>query len=350
MPREEILHYWRILKKRLWLIALLTLVTVGTIFFQQYTADPVYTAAVRFQITEPPRGDANLFSGYRVPYIRDELPFVKGNFLNVLTSGSVARQVIEKLDLQSVSSDDVISNIETEEITDSDFVLVRVSASDPQLAADLANALLEEALRQYGQLRADSVTMSKELISVELEASWQKLQQSEESFIAFKIENHVGSLTGMITEQQELLRTLRLWRDESSAKGLDDRAQNYDHLIARREAELQNLVRLSAEYGALEADVQHAQRAYNLLLEKETEVRLTESEALGVGFIQVLGEARLPSGPNSPYNYKVLAFGLVVSLALGVALAFIWAFLASAKTAEEELEEPESVVQGIAKV
>jgi uncharacterized protein involved in exopolysaccharide biosynthesis len=208
---------------------------------------------------------------------------------------------------------------------------------------------MEEALRQYGQLRAGSATASKEFIGAELEASQGDLEEAQEALMAFKIENRVGSLSGMVYEQQELISDLRMRRDDARASKQLDEATRYDQLIAQREAELQDLVRLSISYDALEANVKQAQETYDFLLEKQTEAKLTENEVMAVGYIQVLGEARPPAGPVSPYNYKLLAMGVIVSLAVGVVLAFVWAFVESAAGSEKK-QRGDQPVQGAAEV
>jgi uncharacterized protein involved in exopolysaccharide biosynthesis len=344
MSLEEILTYWRIVWKRVPLIALLVLVTVGTIFLQQYTADRVYQASVRFQITAPPPSDVTLYKGFSAPKLREEIAFMRGNFANVITSGSVARQVIADLGLEGMKSNEITSNIEIEDIEGSDLTKVQVSAGDPQLVADIANAVMDVALQQYGQLRARSATMSRQFIAAESETTRQELQQAQDALIAFKIENRIGSLDGMISEQQELLSGLRSRRDDAWATGSQDKAHNFDQLIAQREAELQDLVRLSAQYEILQADVRQIRDTYDFLLTKQTEAKLTENETLTVGFIQVLGEASPPSRPVSPYNFKILALGGMVSLALGVVIAFVWEFIASATMSKEKRGDQE--VQG----
>ena len=192
---------------------------------------------------------------------------------------------------------------------------------------------------------AGSATMSNQFIAAELEVSRQEVQAAQEALIAFQVENRIGSLKGMINEQQELLRTLRLWRDEAWARGTPEQVEKFNQALIQREAELQDLVRLSAEYEALEADVQQAQGAYDFLLGKETEAKLTENEALAVGFIQVLGEATPPLRPISPYNFKILALGGIVSLGLAVVIAFLWDVIAPVTPSEEEEGREEPVVR-----
>ena len=73
--------------------------------------------------------------------------------------------------------------------------------------------------------------------------------------------------------------------------------------------------------------VRQADTLYNYLLDKETEAKLKENEALHLSFVQVLGPARPPSHPLPPINFKILALGAVISLILGVGLAFLWEYL-----------------------
>jgi diguanylate cyclase (GGDEF)-like protein len=346
MSFDEIWFYWRILKKRLWLIALLTISTVGTIIFLQYGAEPVYRASLEFQITSPPPGDVTLYEGSRLRSAADDISSIREGFLNVLTSGTVIRQAIAELDLRGMRAQDVASNITSEEIPGSDLNQVKVSANDPQLAADLANGLVEKGLEYYGELRARGLTITREFIEKELAVLRQELQDAEEELITLKIEHRIGSLDQMIQQQQELLRNLRLNRDQALAKGLASEAQKYDELIIQREEELQDLVRQSATYNALEAEVQQKRDTYDFLLQKQAEAKLTENEALGVGFIQVLSPAQPPSRPVAPLKLQIVVLGGVVSLALGVVIALVWESITSqepaAKAVQLNIIDPET--------
>ncbi|MBW2037939.1 MAG: hypothetical protein JRI41_10805, partial [Deltaproteobacteria bacterium] len=106
-------------------------------------------------------------------------------------------------------------------------------------------------------------------------------------------------------------------------EGDGGKAAQYDRIIAEREIELQNLIHLSTKYETLQTAVEQAQATYNLLLAKETEAKLKENEILNVGFIQALGEAQEPTLPVSPLNPTIIALGSVVSLTLGIMLAFV---------------------------
>jgi uncharacterized protein involved in exopolysaccharide biosynthesis len=344
MSIEELLIYWRIIKKRLWLIGLLCGATLGTILVISLTADSVYQSSIKFQVTAPPPEDVSLYKGYSTGKTREEIAITRGNFVNVLTSSAVAWDAVRELGVESqVTGDELKANTLVEDVEDSDLTMITVTAKDPQLAADLLNKLFEMGLRQYGQMLARSATTTREFISSQLETTGLELEQAKEALTTFQIENKVGRLNGAIDSQQDLLRSLRLERDRAWAQGDMERAAQYDKLIAQREVELQNIIHLSVEYEALQTAVDQAEATYSLLLAKETEAKLKENEILQVGFIQALDEARKPSRPISPLRPAIIALGGVVSLTIGIMLAFILeyveAFQASDRSAADKSED-----------
>jgi len=327
MNLEDLLIYWRILRKRLWLIGLLVGTTIGTMLVVMYIAEPVYEASVRFQVRTPPSGDVVLFGEFKQPTAREEIAYAHSEFVDVLTSLAVAWDVVEELGLEDLRGNELATRITVEDVQGSTLTKVSVSANDPQLAADLVNTLMRLALRRYGEIRARSATMAREFIQQQLEIVGQQLDQAEQELIAFKIEHKVGGLDGLIASQQGLIRSLNLERDQALATGQTSVAAAYDRLIAEREAELQQLIGLSTTYTQLERTVDQLQGTYGLLLEKETEAQLKENEILNVSFIQVIGEARVPSKPKPPIRWSTVALGGVVSLITGIMIAFVWEYV-----------------------
>ena len=60
----DFLIYLNIIRKRLWLIILLLIVTVSGIVFISTTADPVYRASVRLQVVASEPQEVALFSSF----------------------------------------------------------------------------------------------------------------------------------------------------------------------------------------------------------------------------------------------------------------------------------------------
>jgi len=326
MSLEDILIYWRVVWKRIWLIGLLIGSTIGTMLLMMYTAKPVYVASVRFQVRTPPSSDVTLFSGFRAPSAQEEIAYTRAEFIDVLTSLAVAWDVVEELGV-NMQGEDLHERITVEDIANSTLTKVSVSADDPQLAADLVNKLIEVALQRYGQIRAQPATMARQFIQQQLEIVGKDLDQAEQDLVMFQVEHKVGVLDTLISSQQSLIRSLNLERDQALAEGRTEAAAAYDRLIARREAELQEQIQLSTTYSDLVRKVNQLQGTYNLLLEKQTEATLKENEILSVSFIQVIGEARVPTKPKPPIRWSIVALGGVVSLITGVMGAFIWEYV-----------------------
>jgi len=322
MGEQDLLAYLRIIKKRLWIIILLMVVTVGTIVAVFLTAKPVYSATVRFLVTAPPSSNVSLYGEFRQPTMREEINYARANFVEVLRSGTVAWQTVDDLGI-AMRGGELLSRVTIKETEGSEFVNLTVTSDTAEEAQLLANTLVQNALRYYGAVRASSVTNSLGFISIQLEQTQREMEEAERRLLQFQIENHMGDLDSEILSVQALIRALRLERDQAEAEDSGDKVASYDRLIAEREIELQDLLLLSTEYAELKAALSRATSLYNLLLDKEAEARLKENEIQNVGFVQIVEPARKPGSPKSPFNAKVVILGAVGSLIVGVLLSFL---------------------------
>jgi uncharacterized protein involved in exopolysaccharide biosynthesis len=326
MDVRELIIYWHIIKKRLWLIALLVATTGAGIVGFSFTQPPVYEATVRFQVTALPPEDVTLYQAARGGQYREEIAYTENNLTDLITSLEVAWNTVEEMGLQ-MKGRELQERVVVEESPGSDFVSVTVTAEDPKLAADLVNTLISVALRRYGELNAYPITMAREFISNQVEQARQDLLAAQADMTRFQIESKVGTLESSISAQHALIRSLALAHDQALAEGNRQEAANYEEIITERQLELQELIQLSSEYATLEAQVRQLQSTYNFLLQKETEARLKENEAFNLGFVQVLGAAQAPNEPEPRVRVSILALGLLVSLVIGLAIAFVWEYL-----------------------
>lgn len=334
MDIQDLVTYWRVIRKRLWLIGLLVSVTVGTILIVSYTAKPVYKATVLFQVTAPPPAEVTLFTEFRYPSSREEIGYATNNFIEVVQSESVAWQAIEALNLDT-DAEELLERVSIERVQNSDLIKLSVTADSSRLAANLANTLMQTALEYYGELRAQSFRGSREFISQQLAEVSAELNEARNALIQFQMENKVGSLDALIDSQQDLIRQLSFERDQALAEGNSALASNYDRILIERQQELQDLLELSSQYAALRAAVDQASNTYFYLLDRETEAKLKENELSNVDFIRVI-PAHERSRPLPRVNFKIILLGTVVSLALGIMLAFLLEYLEGAKVTSEE--------------
>lgn len=325
---SELITYWRIVRKRWWLILILVATTVAAVVGFSLTKPSLYRASVRVQVTAAPPSDVTLYQGAKAGTFSEEVTLTRASFMEVIASLDVAWQVVDTLKLP-MTGKQLLQKITVEDFPTSSLVRVSAVAEDPQQVTDIANAFVQAALQQYGQLNAYPLTLSREFIKDQLEQTQEELQQAQTELIRFQIENRIATLDDTITTLQNLIRSLELAHDEALAVGNTSAAENYDALVSARLRELQNIVQLKNQYDTLDSRVRQLQETYNFLLEKETEARLKENEALNLSFIQVLGQARVPTDPEPRLSPKVLVLAGIVSLALGVMLAFLTEYIGS---------------------
>jgi succinoglycan biosynthesis transport protein ExoP len=325
MGDQELLVYWRVIKRRWWLIATLVGVTVGAILLSFFLSPPLYRASVLFAVTSPPPASVSLFSEFRTSTTRDELNYTRNNFLAVLKSPFVAGQVVDELGL-GIDPEEILNQTAIEPDTASDSVRVSVTANDPKLAADIAFALVNRASQYFAELNAGSITVNKEFIQAQLQATKKELDQARAAMIDFQIKNRIGSLTGLLRSQEDLITASKANRDRALAEGNKAIATSYESIIAAREQELQEQIALSSQNEDLQGAVHRIDSTYTSLLSKESEVKLKENELLNARFIQII-PASAPGRPLPRINPTILLLGIVVSLAVGIVLAFLLQYL-----------------------
>jgi uncharacterized protein involved in exopolysaccharide biosynthesis len=262
-----------------------------------------------------------LFTDYKTSTTAVELDRTRDLFLATLRSDFVVSQVIEELDL-GMEVPELLKQVTIEPDETGTFTLIRVTASDPKLAADIANTLLDKASQYFGEVGASSLTANRLFIQQELGATRKELDEARAALIQFQIENRLSSLEEVLESQGGLINNLKLKRDEALAQGQDERVAGYDQVIAERERELQGLILLISEYDLLRENIGRVEAVYSTLSSKATEAALKENEIFSATFAQVL-PAREPSRPLPLVNPKIMVLAGVVSLALGIMLAFL---------------------------
>jgi uncharacterized protein involved in exopolysaccharide biosynthesis len=323
---RDLIVYARIVRRRWRLIVVLFVVTVVTTTLLSLRAKPFYRAWVKLQVGAAPPTDVSLYQSFRYDELQNQVAYTRAAFTELLSDRGLAWRTLSKVET-TVGAEDLLAQTTVEAESGSNFVSVGVSAGTPEEAQVLANTLVEEALSYYGSLQAQSATAAREFISRELEAGREELSDAERALMQFKIENKIGSLDDDIRQRQNLVLSLLIARDTALAEGDLEKAANYDHIIAERQKELQELVGLSSEYESLVTTVNLTRGTYNLLLSKETEARIKENEILSVGFIQIVSPAQLPTKAISSFDPKIIVLSGVVSLIIGVILAFVWEYV-----------------------
>jgi uncharacterized protein involved in exopolysaccharide biosynthesis len=282
----------------------------------------VYTAHIRFLVTAPPAAEVSLYGAFRQLSPEEEIARARASFEEVLLTDTVAWLTVQDLDV-SIDGAELLKRITVEDVSESAFVHVTVSADTPEEAQLLATSLMQTAVEYYGALQATSATNTLTFIDEQLNAVQTELEDAERRLLQLQIESQVGELESEISSLQTLVGSLRFEHDRAVAEGRDEEAATYDRLIAERTAEVQDLLQLGVEYTALQRTESRAQSLYSLLQDKQTEAKLKENEALDASFIHIVETARLPEKADSPFSVRILVVGLVAAIGLGVFVVFV---------------------------
>src|SRR6204780_694169 len=222
MPREpHLLDYLIILRKHQWLIVtfLLTVVTVVTI--ASFKMKPVYQAAARVEIDKEsqnmaPFPDSNSFGEYE-----DSENYIETQS-KILQSETLALMPIKSLDLGrypefgGMSNTNVLRDgalprrpailggflgrLTVKRVPNSRLIEVTFKAEDPQLAAQIVNAHLQNYVEQNFRSKYDATIQASNWLSSELEGLRIKVEKSENARIAYQRANQ----TWQIDEKQDI--------------------------------------------------------------------------------------------------------------------------------------------------
>jgi succinoglycan biosynthesis transport protein ExoP len=217
VPREpHLLDYLIILRKHQWLILtfLLTVVTVVTI--ASFKMKPVYEAAARVEVDKEaqsmqPFPDSNGYAEYE-----DSEAYIETQ-TKILQSETLALMTIKSLDLArfpefggtpnsvtwqhagaSLSRPAILGaflgRLVVKRVPNSRLIEVQFEAQDPQLAAQIVNAHLQNYVEENFRSKYDATTRASNWLSAELEELRIKVEKSEDARIAYQRENQIWQI------------------------------------------------------------------------------------------------------------------------------------------------------------
>ena len=218
-PREPHLYdYLLILRKHQWLILSFMLAVVTIVAIATFRMQPVYVASARIEID---RENANIlpFQGSdSYDYMMDLENYIETQS-KVLTSETLALQTIRNSGLSSrpefstpngpseavaIGSlanqkrppelGEFLGSLGVRRVPNSRLMDVSFESTDPQLAARIVNAHLENYIEQNFRSRYQSTTQASTWLGDQLEELKIRVQKSEDARIAYERQNQIWTL------------------------------------------------------------------------------------------------------------------------------------------------------------
>jgi capsular exopolysaccharide synthesis family protein len=275
----ELLSYIEILKRRFWVIALTTIVTVAIIGLGSFLMTPVYSASAVIRIAQIQDGSV---SYYDLNYSER----LMNTYAHLLESRPFLDEVIQRLEL-NITPASLANSITIEALANTELLEITVENPNPGLAMGIANTL--------------------------------------------------GDL---LVEQREILYTGGGGR--SAREILEDQLAVVEENLTADRASLQELLNDGAdlEQGGIVQDIssriQVQEQTYAMLLNEYERAQI--AEAARANSISVVEPAILPDAPSKPQKALNITLGFLVGLVGGVGLAFLFENLDLGIYSAEELE------------
>ena len=286
MPREpHLLDYLIVLRKHQWLILtfLLTVVTVVTI--ASFKMKPVYEAAARVEVDKESSQNTLPFQDESAYDEYVDMDSYLETQTKILQSETLAFQTIKSLDLgrypefgggpnalASVQGgagsrrpailSAFLGGLSVKRVPNTRLIEVRFEAEDPQLAAQIVNAHIQNYIEQNFRSKYDATTQASNWLSSELEELRIKVEKSEDARLAYERQNQIWQIdekqditTEKLADLSKAVTEAQTGMAEKEAQYRMAQSGNVDALPAAREnAVIQDLLKRKSETDAAYTD------------------------------------------------------------------------------------------------
>jgi len=298
----ELLEYWKIIRKRLWLIVLLMAVSAASATYYSLQQVPLYQTTTTLFLN--PAYPSPLLP-YYVARSAETLASTYAEFTRTQSFGQLVAQAME----DGTTVDEVLGAISTRYVPDTQFFKISATHANPEKAQKLANITAQVFI-------AENIAR-------------QQAQQQQ------------------IKAQQDPIRELGRQRLQELQQSLQDELDYYGQQIDNLQAQI---AELKSSPPSEEADQrilalrEELIRNQSLRVEvlsslAQTQASLASAEgAPTVDTAVVVDEASLPTKPLPRKIPQHVLFALATSLSLGVGLAFLLEYLDYTVKTPEELD------------
>lgn len=158
--------FFRVFLKKIWIVIIIITIFVSLASISLFTIKPEYQASTRLFVLINSRENIDV---NRISYedLMASQVLVK-NYKELIKNRSVTSEVIQKLQLNGVTDDELAEKIDVELIPDSSMLSISVQYEDPELVADIANELSMALIQRTSELfKMENVSMVDKAVVTE---------------------------------------------------------------------------------------------------------------------------------------------------------------------------------------
>jgi non-specific protein-tyrosine kinase len=170
----ELREYWPILRRWLWLVVLSTVLAASAAYFVSKNTQPVYQSTVTLRLD---LASGDLTNEYAAVLTANQLA---GTYSEQIRMRPVLGAVLEALDLQDKMSPSTLAGrVTVASVRDTQLIRVSVQDTDPQMAAIMANQIVEVFIAQNQEFEQNRYADSKLSLSKQMTLMQEELETTQ---------------------------------------------------------------------------------------------------------------------------------------------------------------------------
>lgn len=330
----DLRQLWGALARRKWIVVGACFLALAIAYVVTIMATPIYEASTTLLIKDPSASGERMFLDSGGSVVTRNLV---QNSVQMLRSRRVADMAAQRLseDARAELTGSLSDYVTVQAVSNTETVVVAVRHPNPQVAAEIANAMADSFIEFNRELNRSELTVAREFIEEQLVIAEIQLLEAEQALRAFREtmgpvlpSDETRTLLNRISDLQVRQLEAQLNYEDAMRRGATVEAGTYE---ARREALRQEIAVLEERLAALpEREMMLAaltrernvlEQTFMLLRSRYEDVRI--AEAMRAPTVEVIDPAVAPRSPVSPRPLLNLALGALLGLLVGLVAVFV---------------------------
>ncbi|MBQ7578520.1 MAG: hypothetical protein IJT21_09690 [Synergistaceae bacterium] len=297
--------------------------------------------------------------------------------LGILRSDSVADAIIDRFNLMGEASADsriemrkaVLGGLQASEVFGSGIITISYIALDPQKAADIANAFVDELQNKLHDMSVASAQKKREFFEGQLIQAQKELNDAEDAMINYQqrsgvvvLDSQTSALINAINDlrkqvaaknvevsslksyarkdnpqlklaQSQLDAMRRELQSLEEQQKISDSTRRSSNLLSSDVLSMRRVPELGREYNRYARALQFATAKYELMLRQYESAKLTEANDMAS--ISVIDYAYPPDARFGPQRTRMV----IINSTIGLAISVFWSFFAEYMRKKKEERE-----------
>ncbi|MBU1853382.1 MAG: AAA family ATPase [Candidatus Omnitrophica bacterium] len=333
--------YWRIFRKRKWIIIAVFLSVMLSTFFYSYQQVSIYKVVTTIKIYA--RAPIAAISGTEITFwgarstLESEIELIKSDQVlkQAVTRLKYVDEEIEWPELQNAITT-LRSKIDTERVGNTDLVEIRAIDSNPREAMRIAMEVADAYIEENWRTKINEAKTTREFIERQLDITGTRLKNTEEALKELK---EKGEAVGTVMPLQD--KTARLELELSSLR--ERYTENHPKVLLLEEEirliqnQLKTLPEKELLFARLKRELKTDEDLYAMLKDKYAKAQIVEASK--TKDVEIVNPPVQPKAPINSNRTRNIFIGGILGIVLGIVTCFVMESLDTSIGTIEDVEE-----------